>query len=217
MLRADKADPDDLLPACLPVALETWDWLVVVAAADEDRSEHAAGAAADDPSCGLLPFPVLILFLKRPKQPISPEQQLGFSSRCISPCASTSTTARSTRRKGATFGERRRAQWPRLYTQQKTTNTESIQLTQNSLTIERTPSYTFSRGTGNSSTFLRQHNAKKKMCLELRALVSGEIFFFIALFYSYFKTRINMYIITDLGHCYIRRIRLVHIESAGFD
>jgi hypothetical protein len=69
MVRADEAEPNDLLPSCLPVALESWEWDWLVAAADEDavdRLERAAGA--------LLPFPVLILFLKRPKQPISREQ-----------------------------------------------------------------------------------------------------------------------------------------------
>jgi hypothetical protein len=100
-----------------------------VAAADEDavdRLERAAGA--------LLPFPVPILLLKRAKQPISPEQQLGFSSRCISPCASTSTTAQTTRRKEQLL-ERGRERNDHgssalvLSWQQTTINMESMKLT----------------------------------------------------------------------------------------
>jgi hypothetical protein len=42
-------------------------------------------------------------------------------------------------------------------------------------------------------------------------------FFFIALFFSYFRTRISLYLIIDVGHCSICRIRLVLFPSAGYD
>jgi hypothetical protein len=48
-------------------------------------------------------------------------------------------------------------------------------------------------------------------------LPSAIFFFYIALFYSYFKTRIYLQLITDLGQRRNRRMRLVEIVSGGYD
>lgn len=86
MLRADETEPDDLLPEGLTVALESSVWLVATAddtveqvAVDRleqatvetvEGNEAAGGDGGAGPSCRALPLPFLILFLKRPKQPI---------------------------------------------------------------------------------------------------------------------------------------------------
>jgi hypothetical protein len=45
----------------------------------------------------------------------------------------------------------------------------------------------------------------------------GEFFLFIALFLSIFESSINLELIADLGHRYVRRMRLVEIVSGGYD
>jgi hypothetical protein len=42
-------------------------------------------------------------------------------------------------------------------------------------------------------------------------------FFFIALFFSYFRSSMISLVFTKVGHCYTRRIRLPGILSGGFD
>jgi hypothetical protein len=50
-----------------------------------------------------------------------------------------------------------------------------------------------------------------------RGACRGEFFLFIALFLSIFESSINLELIVDLGHRYVRRMRLVEIVSGGYD